>query len=105
MAKKAKKLRKEKRGILFNGMLVRLAAAAVAVGCAALIISTESDCSEKQRELDSIQEKIDAYEADNSELQRILDSDDMSAYMEKVAMEEQGYAYPDERRFYDTSRD
>jgi hypothetical protein len=29
----------------------------------------------------------------------------MSAYMEKVAVEERGYAYPDERRFYDTSRD
>ena len=34
-----------------------------------------------------------------------LDSDDMSEYMEKVAAEQWGYAYPDEHRFYDTSRD
>ena len=34
-----------------------------------------------------------------------LESDDLSAYMEKIALEERGYAYPNERRFYDTSRD
>lgn len=38
------------------------------------------------------------------ELQRVLESDDLSYYIEKIAMEERGYAYPDERRFYDTSR-
>ena len=53
----------------------------------------------------NIQSKIDAYEAENMEIQRVLDSNDTSAYMEKVAIEERGYAYPDERRFYDTSRD
>lgn len=39
------------------------------------------------------------------EIQRVLDNNDMSEYMEKVALEDQGYAFPDERRFYDTSRD
>jgi hypothetical protein len=52
-----------------------------------------------------IQTKIDAYETENAELQRVLDSDDLNEYMEKVALEERGYAYPDERRFYDTTRD
>jgi hypothetical protein len=37
----------------------------------------------------------------NEELQKILDSDDISEYMEKVALEKYGYAYPDERRFYE----
>lgn len=96
---------KNKRKGLFNRGLVKLAAGALVVGCAVLIITTEKDCAEKEQELISIQAKIDSFEAENMELQRVLDSDDMSAYMEKVAIEERGYAYPDERRFYDTSRD
>ena len=90
---------------LFNGVLVKLAALAVAIGCVVIIVTTNRDCSKKQEELDNIQTKIDSFEAENSGLQRVLESKDMSAYMEKVAVEEYGYAYSDERRFYDTSRD
>lgn len=102
MAKRAKQ--KKTKG-LFNGLLVKLAALALFVGCGVLIYTTEVDCAEKEKELVLIQEKIDAYNAENMDLQRDLDSDDMSGYMEKVALEERGYAYPDERRFYDKSRD
>ncbi|MDE5619932.1 MAG: hypothetical protein K2O29_04425 [Ruminococcus sp.] len=70
-----------------------------------LIFTTEKDCSEKEHELASVQYEIDLYETENTELQRILDSDDITAYMEKIAVEERDYAYPDERRFYDKSRD
>ncbi len=101
-----KKSRQKKKGkSLFNRGLVKLAAASVIIGCGVLIFATEKDCSEKERELASVQYEIDLYEAENTELQRILDSDDITAYMEKTAVEERGYAYPDERRFYDTSRD
>ncbi len=96
---------KQKKKRLFNRGLVRIAAAAFVIGCAALIISTEKDCAEKEEQLVSIQEQIDAYEAENMELERVLESDDLSDYMEKIAIEERGYAYPNERRFYDTSRD
>lgn len=70
-----------------------------------LIVTIEKDCAEKEKELIAIQNEIDLYEAENTEIQRVLESDDISAYMEKVAVEERGYAYPDERRFYDKSRD
>jgi len=46
----------------------------------------------------------DGIEAENVELQRILEDDDMNAYMKKLAIEDMNYAYPDERRYYDTSR-
>lgn len=100
------KKKKKKSGTksLFNRGLVKLAAASVVIGCGALIVTTEKDCSEKEKELSAIQAEIDAYEAENTEIQRVLESDDISAYMEKVAVEERGYAYPDERRFYDKSR-
>ena len=103
MAKKIKDKIK-KKGI-FNSGLFKLVALAVVVGCCFLIVTTNRDCAEKERELVSIQVKIDAYEADNADLQNVLESDDLSAYMERIAIEERGYAYPDERRFYDVSRD
>lgn len=103
MPKKKKKNSGKKS--LFNRGLVKLAAASVIIGCGALIVTTERDCSEKEKELSKIQAEIDAYEAENTELQRVLENDDISDYMEKVAVEERGYAYPDERRFYDKSRD
>lgn len=96
---------KQKKKGLFNGGLVKLAAVAVVIGCSVLIGATLKDCSEKEEQMARIQTKIDAYETENAELQRVLDSDDLKAYMEKVALEERGYAYPDERRFYDTTRD
>ena len=96
---------KEKKKCLFNRGLVKLAAVAVIIGCGVLIAATQKDCSEKEEQMKVIQTKIDAYENENAELQRVLDSDDLNEYMEKVALEDRGYAYPDERRFYDTTRD
>ena len=55
-------------------------------------------------ELNSIVNKTEEVEAENVELQRILEDDDMNAYMKKLAIEDMNYAYPDERRYYDTSR-
>lgn len=98
-----KKSKKEKKG-LFNNGLVRLLTVAVVAGCVAIIYTTERDCSVKEREIASVQDKIDAYEVENADLQQVLEGDDLSVYIERVAMEERGYAYPDERRFYDASR-
>jgi uncharacterized protein YxeA len=94
----------KKKG-LFNRGLFKIVAVAVIVGCAALFVTTEKDCSDKEKELARIQSKIDACKMENEDMQRTLDSDDLSAYMEKIALEERDYAYPNERRFYDTSRD
>lgn len=96
---------KSKGKSLFNRGLVKLAAVTIIVGCGMLIVTTEQDCAKKEMELEGVQSQIDFYEAENTELQRILESDDLSEYMEKIAIEEHGYAYPDERRFYDKSRD
>ncbi len=89
---------------LFNGGLLKFVAAALIIGCFVLIVDIESDYSEKESELQTIQAELDACLIENAELQRTLESDDFSAYMEKYALEERGYAYPDERRFYDRSR-
>lgn len=102
---KKTKNQKEKNKGLFNSMLFKLLAGAVIIGCAVLFVTTETDCMNKEAELAALQAQIDAYNIENAELQRTLSSDDLSAYMERIALEEKDYAYPDERRFYDTSRD
>ncbi len=99
-----KKKNKEHKKGLFNSGLVKLFTAVFVLSCFAVIIVTNKDSAEKQKELDAINEKISAYELENADLQRILESDDLSPYMERNAIE-RGYAYPDERRFYDISRD
>ena len=103
-SKKDKNQNNKNKG-LFNSMLFKLLAASVIIGCVVLFVTTETDCMDKEAELAALQAQIDAYNMENAELQRTLDSDDLSAYMERIALEERDYAYPDERRFYDTSRD
>lgn len=98
-----RKRKKEKKG-LFNHFLVSLVSAAVFIGCVTLIVITERDCAKKEAEIAEVNVKISEIRAKNDEVSIIIDSDDMSAYLEEVAFE-RGYAYPDERRFYDTTRD
>ncbi len=99
-----KKNKPRKKG-LFNRKLVYAAATVSVIVCTVLFITTLRDCRIKDDEAKLIEEQIKSYEKENEELQKILDSDDISEYMEKVALEKYGYAYPDERRFYETSRD
>lgn len=98
-----KKTKHKKSKLLFR-ILQRAAIAAAIIGCTVLIITVQSDIAEKQGELQDIKEQINAYEAENEDLARILNSGDTDRYMEKLAREDYGYAYPDEFRFYDTSR-
>lgn len=98
-------IKKPSKKSLFNGTLLKVATVTSLIVSATLVISTDTDCNEKKKEQSAIQAKIDEYEAENADLRNMLESDDLSEYMERVAIEERGYAYPDERRFYDTSRD
>ena len=99
-----KKTRARKRKGLLSGGLAKIAVIAFIAFFLVVVISTETECSKKEEELKLIKQKISLLEAENTEISRILNNPDISPYMEKVAIEEQGYAYHDEIRFYDTSR-
>ena len=58
---------------------------------------------EKRRELAELNVQIETVTAQNEELADLIKSDDIGRYMEKLAVENNDYAYPDERRYYDTS--
>lgn len=99
-----KKKQKGKEKSFFNNIPFKIVSIALIICCTAISISTEYDRMQKEEELLIIQEKIKDYENENAELQQNLEGNDMTAYIEKVAREEFNYAYPDEQRFYDTSR-
>ncbi|MGN0665622.1 MAG: septum formation initiator family protein [Huintestinicola sp.] len=84
--------------------LITFLAIFMGVGCIASIISDKIEYSEKERELEALKLQAAALEAENASYQSILDEDDERTYMERIASEKLGYAYPDERRFYDTTR-
>ncbi|MDD5947526.1 MAG: hypothetical protein PUC41_07005 [Oscillospiraceae bacterium] len=96
---------KERRRALIKSVVGVVAGGAFAVVCLISMIGSFSTLQQKSRELDEIKAATAVEEAENAELLRILEDDDMRAYMEKVAIEELNYAYPNERRFYDASRD
>ena len=60
--------------------------------------------NEKEAELEELKLIAEQLEAENAEYESILSEEDERTYMERIAIEKLGYAYPDERRFYDTTR-
>ncbi len=96
-------LKKIKKKGLFS-LITKIVVIVAVIVCIVSFILTQTNLTEMESELGEISEKIEEIEAENVELQRVLEGDDMNAYMEKIAIEEMDYAYPNERRYYDTSR-
>ena len=72
--------------------------------CAAVaFIQTQSDVVSKRRELAALEESIKLQQASNDEVKRILDGGTNLEYIERIAREKLGYAYPDEKIFIDRS--
>jgi hypothetical protein len=96
--------REAKRSAPFSNALKKLAAAAFVVWCLASVVSAQSDISGRKDELDALREKVVVLERENEELRDILYEEDERAFMERIAVESLGYAYPNERRFIDKTR-
>ena len=63
----------------------------------------QADLSQKDQELKAIQEKIAAQKQTNNELETLLEEENYSEYVARIAREKYGYTYPDERAFVDVS--
>ena len=105
-AQNARNTEKKRRNpiLSFMGML---ASVSFAVYCLVSIISVQASIADKRSELKELNEKAKLLEAENDEYTRLLnmmEGENMDEYMERVAIEKCGYAYPGERRFYDNSR-
>lgn len=99
-----KRGQKEKRRSIIEWIVTRLVIAAVIVVCIVQIITTQGTLIEKRQEISELEQAIEIADAERMELEKFVETDDIEGYMEKAAIEQLNYAYPNERRFYDTSR-
>lgn len=95
---------KEARRNIFDWIITRIVVAAVFIVCIVSIVVTQANLVDKRAELADLNAKIEAAEAERIELEKFVETDDLEGYMEKAAIEKYNYAYPNERRFFDTSR-
>jgi cell division protein FtsL len=95
---KSAKRKKESSGVFKP--IGYFAAFALVVYSVVVIISQGVQIQELRDEKKEINEQISEAKQLNDEYTRMLSSEDESEYMERIAVENLGYAYPNERRFY-----
>lgn len=100
MAKQEKT--KRKKGSAYK-LLLRLAVAGAAVYLCVTFVGGQLKVAEKQQELAELNELVERQAEQNAELERLMESGDEDAYVERIAREKLGYARPDERVFVDIS--
>ncbi|MDR0974463.1 MAG: hypothetical protein LBL80_02090 [Ruminococcus sp.] len=99
--RKSAKPIKNKNGLILNS-LITIASLSIAVFCIGAFVLRQAELEEKRIELERLTSECIEYEKQNSEYESILNETDERAYIERIASEVLGYAYPNERRFYDS---
>ena len=99
MAVKAKKQRKS-----LVALLKGLAILCLIIYGVARFITQQAELSEAKNKIAKKEIKLAETQQQFDEYSRLLNMTDEEGYMERIAIELLGYAYPNERRFYDTSR-
>lgn len=97
-----KKTKSKNNGVVTS--IIKIAGGIFCLVCLVSIISTQATIVEKQKELTELKSREESLIEQNGEFERILNEDDTNAYMLSLAIGNMGYAFPDEIRFYDTSR-
>ncbi|MDD6220972.1 MAG: septum formation initiator family protein [Clostridia bacterium] len=65
------------------------------------LIGLQSDIKEQKEQIADINAQADIQSADNRELNNLLNDSDLDSYVERIAREELGYVFPNERVYYD----
>ena len=95
---------KQRRHAILEWLVTRIAAVILLIACIISFVSTQATLNEKRQEQAELEAAIEQARDEYIELEKFVDADDLEGYMEKAAIEDLNYAYPNERRFYDTSR-
>ena len=103
-AKEQRKAERKKKGSPFSRFMASLAAVVFTIFCLGSFVVSNAEIYEKKQELAALKKKAAELEAENDKYSSILAEEDERAYMERIAVDVLGYAYPNERRFYDTTR-
>ena len=93
---------KKKRKTNGKSIIVSVAAVLLIIYLVFSIVSAVVETKEKKRELAELSTQLEQQNEKNSELASAVDNSDEKALAEKYAREN-GYAYPDERLYYDAT--
>lgn len=96
-------IRTKKKSLLLK-IIFTLVAVAFCIFLIFNIISQQAQIAQLESETAVISQKITEAKQKQDEYTRLLNSDEKE-YMQKVAVEKFGYAYPNERRFYVVNKD
>ncbi len=102
MEEKIAKSKKRKKSLL--GLLKGFAVIALLCFVIIKFIMLQVSLSDQKDVIKSLNAQASASQHQNDEFSRLLDMTNEREYMERIAIERLGYAYPSEKRFYDTSR-
>ncbi len=86
-----------------SNILVRIAILCIITYAALALIGTQVQVSAKRRQLKALEADIQRQELLNAEAARLLSLGDDEKYIERIARDKLGFAYPDERIFIDRS--
>lgn len=95
---------KYRRHAVIEWIAGKVVAVGLVVACIISFVSTQATLLQKRQEQAELEAAIESAKEEQEELEKFVDADDLEGYMEKAAIEELNYAYPNERRFYDISR-
>lgn len=91
--------KKQRRSRPLIGYISLPILAVMFAACLISILGDRVELSKKQEELELLRKQAAALEAENASYESILNEEDERTYMERIASEKLGYAYPGERRF------
>lgn len=86
-----------------SNWIARLAVFCFAVYVTVSLIGMQVQVAAKRRELLALQQNVEQQKLVNEETQRILSRESDEEYIERIAHDKLGYAYPDEKIFIDRS--
>ena len=93
-----KKQRKRK-----GGLISRMALFCFVVYVTVALVNMQLEVTAKRRELHTLQDSIVQQELLNDETRRILMLEEDERYVERIARDKLGFAYPNERIYIDRS--
>ncbi len=96
--KEKRKAQKKRRSFLARLAVIGLASYAVIV-----LVGQQLEITKKKNELADIEQKIQAQQDVNKDLERILSMGSNKEYIESIARDKLGYAYSDERFYVDVA--
>ena len=96
-------MEKTKKKTRSSSFILTLAIIAIIGYFVISLISLQMQKAEKEQQLAQAQTTLEEKKEKNDELKSLLEEEDDSAYIEKVARDVLGYVLPGERVYYDIS--